>query len=129
MCNYNLHKLKGSSCPECGYQLELQVTVSNPRMAAFYTGLIGLAAGAGFASLVLAFALIIYATRMVGGGPSLGEMMLLLVEAVVLGSLAIVWIRCSGRIRRMETWARWSLALGCCFLSFAAMLIFAAVVG
>ncbi len=128
MCDYNLHKLKGNTCPECGHGLELRVAVSNPRMAAFYTGLLGLAAGTGFAALVLAFAATIYATRTVGGGPCLGEMTLLLIEAIVLGGLTIVWIRCSGRIRRMETWARWSLAIGCCWLSFVAMLVFAAVV-
>ena len=113
MCHYNLHKLKGSSCPECGHELVLRVAVTNPRMAAFYTGLLGLAAGAGFASLLTLW--IVYGMLRHGfgaGGPSVTEFIILPIEAVVLGGLALVWIRDSGRIRRLPALFRWALA--CC---------------
>lgn len=121
MCDYNLHKLRGNTCPECGHGLELRVAVSNPR-----TGLLGLAAGAGFAMLVLLWGVTMVLTS---GGPSLGDLIVLLVEATVLGALALVWIRNSGRIRRLPAAYRWPLAISTWLLSIGALVLFLYAIG
>ena len=58
-CEYNLRNLVGIRCPECGEELVLRVNLSEPKMGAFLTGLVGLAAGSGFSGLLVGYALIL----------------------------------------------------------------------
>ncbi|MCH9058386.1 MAG: hypothetical protein IIB55_07145 [Planctomycetes bacterium] len=51
MCEYNLRGLTGTVCPECGEALRLRVSLSEPKMAAYLCGLIGLSVGVGFTSV------------------------------------------------------------------------------
>ncbi len=126
MCGYNLHRLRGRVCPECGQALELRIALTEPRLGAFYTGLVGLAAGVGFAGLVFLWGLIVY---LLHGGPELWQLTLLACEAVVLANLLIVWIRCAGRIRRLGPGLRVLLAGATWCLSLSAMLLFGLLVG
>lgn len=121
MCGYNLHRLRGLKCPECGQQLKLQIALAQPRLAAFYTGLVGLAAGLGFCSLVLIWGLLDSLYR---GGPTMWQLALLAGETVVLASLLAVWLRHSGRTRRLRPRARWTLAILTWVVAFGAMLLF-----
>ena len=121
MCGYNLHRLRGRLCPECGQALELRIALTEPRLAAFYTGLVGLAAGVGFAGLVFLWGLI---ELLLQGGPELWQLALLAAEAVVLTALLLIWIRCSGRIRRLTPPQRWMLAGATWWISLGAMFLF-----
>ena len=49
LCAYNLRGLTSPRCPECGHELHLTVGVTDLRIGAWVTCLIGLAAAAGFA--------------------------------------------------------------------------------
>lgn len=121
MCGYNLHKLRGNHCPECGQSLELQIALTEPRMAAFHTGLVGLAAGVGFTGLVLLWGLIALLRR---GGPQSWQLLFLFGETIVLSALLATWLRHSGRLRRLPTATRWTLACGTWVMTLAAVLIF-----
>lgn len=121
MCGYNLHNLRGDKCPECGQELTLHIALAEPRLAAFYTGLVGLAAGLGFCSLVLVWGLLVSLFR---GGPRMWQLALLGGETVVLAALLAAWLHHSGRIRRLRQRARWTLALLTWVVAFGAMLLF-----
>ena len=121
MCGYNLHRLRGSKCPECGQALELRVALVNPRLGLFYTGLVGLAAGVGFASLVFLWGLIMILSQ---GGPEIWHLTLLAGEAIAMTLLLLTWIRCSGRFRLLTTAQRGLLASSTWLVSIAMMFIF-----
>lgn len=121
MCGYNLHRLRGSKCPECGQTLELRIALAEPRLAAFYTGLVGLAAGVGFAAFVMVY---IVVESFFIGFAAVWWLALLPAEAVVLGVLAVVWIRNSGKIRRCSVHVRWALAASAWLLSSLGVLLF-----
>lgn len=128
LCGYSLHKLRGSACPECGNKIELQIRASHPRLAAFYTGLVGLAAGVGFTTMVLLYAVFTFVSNGYLPGPSI-DILVLIVEAGILSTMLFVWIRFSGRIRRMRGIVRWALAIGAWVLTVTATFIFFWVAG
>ncbi len=124
LCGYNLHRLRGSTCPECGWELELRIAVREPRRAAFYAGLVGLAAGAGFALLLTGFALVVPLIRNDVFGPELWEIGLLCAKGIVLLTLCLLWIRSARWIQRRSTSERWLLAIGAWVLTISAVFIF-----
>jgi hypothetical protein len=63
VCGYNLRNLHSDRCPECGRGLMLQVGTTEPRMGAFITGLVGLAAGIGWNSFLLLWTLFVTIVR------------------------------------------------------------------
>lgn len=121
MCGYNLHNLRGRRCPECGQELTLHVALAEPRLGAFYTGMVGLAAGFGFTSLVLLWGAVALARR---GGPEPWQLLLLFVESVVLGAMLLTWIRKGAAIRRLPPAARQLLAALAWLAAVMAVLIF-----
>ena len=123
-CEYNLRNLVGDRCPECGDELVLRVNLSEPKMAAFLTGLIGLAAGAGFSGLLILY-MVIVSLLMQRGGGFWG--MFLAVTAtgfVVMGMGVWFWIRGRKHIRRLPQGRQWILAAGCWCLTLANLIIF-----
>ena len=53
LCAYNLRGLTSARCPECGHELRLTVGVTDLRIGAWVTCLIGLAAAAGFGTYAI----------------------------------------------------------------------------
>lgn len=125
MCGYNLHNLRGDKCPECGQELTLQIAFAKPRMAAFITGLVGLAAGAGFAG----FALILQTLfSLLEGHWDWLDSLVLAIQAIVFSLLVVVWCRRFEQIRRLRSAARWKLAAVAWLLSVLSLVVFALVV-
>jgi len=124
MCGYNLHNLRGDKCPECGQELTLQIALAEPRMAAFITGLVGLAAGAGFAGFELILTTFF---SVLNGFWWWSDTLVLAVETVVFSLLVILWHRRSAKIRRLSSAARWKLAAGAWLLSIIGLAIFGVV--
>jgi hypothetical protein len=125
-CGYNLRDLAGDRCPECGEELALRVQLSEPQMAAFLTGVVGLSAGAGFSGLILLYGFIVTFFILRGGGGGNAARIL----AVTLGGLAVEsgallgWLRFRGRLRTLPPPTRWALAAGCWALSLVNLLWF-----
>src|SRR4051812_44872831 len=57
-CDYNLRGLTSDTCPECNQRLTLRVGLAEPRQRAFIGALVGLAMGAGFQGLLMAYFII-----------------------------------------------------------------------
>ena len=118
LCAYNLRRLTSPRCPECGHELHLTVGVTDLRIGAWITGLIGIAAAAGFGT----FAIIEVIRR---GWPR-GEPIAMhasvayFVTSVPL-LLALVMLR--SRYRRLPQLMQWT------FASVAVVLTVAAYVG
>ncbi|MCI0674195.1 MAG: hypothetical protein L0Y42_00275 [Phycisphaerales bacterium] len=124
-CRYNLRALRGHSCPECGERISLQIGPGHPRQPAFITGIIGLAASAGFSGLLLAYVLfhaLVVPTRLwwpfalVTG-----------VEFVVSALLLTIWLMAGPRIRRLRRGVRLSLALLCLAVPLISIVVFTTV--
>ncbi|MCC6909117.1 MAG: hypothetical protein IT430_14335 [Phycisphaerales bacterium] len=124
MCGYNLHNLRGDKCPECGQELTLQIALAEPRMAAFITGLVGLAAGAGFCGFALIITII---ESLMYDYWDWGDTSMLAIGAVAFTFVVIVWCRRSARIRRMSSSSRWKFAVGAWLLPILAVALFALI--
>jgi hypothetical protein len=89
-CDYNLRGLTGEHCPECNQRLVLRVGLAEPRQRAFIAALLGLATGAGFNGLLLAyfvFMVLVERRNATGAGRfflTTGVSMLILVPALVV---------------------------------------------
>jgi len=57
-CGYNLRGLTTDRCPECNQSLTLQVALTEPKLASFVAGVVGVSCGTGFCAVVLAWALL-----------------------------------------------------------------------
>jgi hypothetical protein len=124
-CGYNLRNLVGQRCPECGDELVLRVNLSEPKMGAFLTGLVGLASGAGFSGLLALYGLImitIHDRSMRGFFSSF--MIVTAGGLLVLGLGLAIWIRSRSYIRRQPSSRQWWLAVGCWCLVLADLIIF-----
>lgn len=120
-CEYDLRGLTGDTCPECGLELVLRVGLAEPRQAAFITGLIGLAASAGFSGLVAVY-LLIALVRTVGfGGYSyLANEFVVITSGLVVstGTLAL-WLKLRRWLRARTPMVRWVAVIGAWLLPFA----------
>ena len=111
MCEYNLRGLTGTVCPECGEALRLRVSLSEPKMAAYLCGLIGLSVGVGFSGIILAFGIV---GTLVWGypGSEVDWMLVALVSQFVIEILAMwLWLVRRNWIRRRSRGRRWALAM------------------
>jgi hypothetical protein len=127
-CGYNLRDLQGQRCPECGNELKLSIGLVEPKQAAGIAGLVGLAAGAGMSGLLLAYILI----RGVVFHDSLHGVdkfvILTLGGFVIEGAAVWIWLRNWGRIRRLDTRARWIFAVACWLLTLVNLGTFSAFI-
>lgn len=112
MCEYNLRDLPGDRCPECGERFRLQVGLTDPKLAGFIFGLVGITVGFGFSSLMLVGAGISF---LFVGSPTLEDVYPLIVISVIESIALYMWIRCSSSIRRWTVRKRWTVA-GLCWL-------------
>jgi hypothetical protein len=110
-CDYNLRGLTSDTCPECNQRLTLRVGLAEPRQRAFIGALVGLAMGAGFQGLLMAYFIIMA----LWGGYSRSEWRYILLTAPFavaegLALLALVrWRRPFQR--RSDTFKGWMVAL------------------
>ena len=125
MCEYNLRGLTGTVCPECGEALRLRVSLSEPKMAAYLCGLIGLSVGVGFSVIILMFGVV--GTLLYGSGGGFFDWMLVaLVSQFVIEGLAMwlwlvrrSWIRRRSRGQRLAlVAAAWGCTIGFTMLFF-----------
>ncbi|MBX3406981.1 MAG: hypothetical protein KF869_09470 [Phycisphaeraceae bacterium] len=110
VCGYNLRGLLGNRCPECGRRLVLAVGTTEPRLAAFIAGLVGLSSGLGFSALLLIYVLFEAMFGRRGFSPSLLEITLLLVGAAVGAGGVAIWVRMRKRLGRVREAAKWGWA-------------------
>jgi hypothetical protein len=121
-CEYNLRDLAGDRCPECGDVLVIRVNMSEPRLGALISGLVGLSAGAGLNGLLMVYGAAIALTRMSYG---LGQFFVCNgLEFVVAGLALWLWLRNWRRIRRLSSVLQWRWAAGCWLLTAANLLCF-----
>ena len=110
MCEYNLRGLTGTVCPECGEALRLRVSLSEPKMAAYLCGLIGLSVGFGFSGVFLAMGVVGLLLEGFGGGFPYWMLVGLLSQFVIEGLAMWLWLVRRNWIRRRSRGQRWALA-------------------
>jgi hypothetical protein len=115
-CGYNLRALKTDRCPECNQQLVLRVGLAEPRMAAFITGVVGLAMGLGFSVILAVFIAIDRLTNNYSTGIEWQEFWPMVIGSMVLGVALWCWLHWRGAIRRASAGIRCTLA-ALCFLA------------
>ncbi len=108
VCRYELRGLTGSLCPECGSELRITIGLVEPRQAAYVTGIVGLASGAGFSLLILMW--VGWSISQRNGGPDLRDIVILGIQAIIEIPLLFAWIRLRGWLRRRSPATRWVLA-------------------
>ena len=118
MCEYNLRGLTGTVCPECGEALRLRVSLSEPKMAAYLCGLIGLSVGVGFSGIILAFGIVGTMMYGFGGGPPYWMIVALVSQFVIEGLAIWAWLVRRNWIRRRDRNHRWALAAAACGCTF-----------
>lgn len=126
-CGYNLRGLTSPLCPECGQFLELTVRLTEPRQAALITGLVGLAAGAGFAGLLLVYATFNVLTS--GRRGFHDPFILINAAGLFVHGLAIwLWLRNWRRLRLTPAWLRRPLVVVCFVLPVLLLAVFTAFI-
>lgn len=107
VCGYNLRGLLGNRCPECGRMLVLAVGTTEPRLAAFIAGLVGLSSGLGFSALLLVYLLFEAMFGRRGFSPRMLEVALLVMGALVGAAGVWAWVRMRKRLGRLREAAKW----------------------
>ena len=112
-CRYNLRGLTTAQCPECGENLRLTVGLEYPKQAALITGLVGLAASAGFNAMLL-----VYLILEVVAGRGMNAYMypflfINLIGMVISGGLIAAWLLLWRRLHRQDSAVRWMASLVC----------------
>jgi hypothetical protein len=116
-CEYNLRNLVGSRCPECGDALVLRVNLVEPKLAAFLTGLAGLAAGAGFYVMLLIFAIV------KERAPS-NIMRILFGGSFVMSVCLATWVLQRHAIRRQPAGTQWVISIACWAIAVVGLIVF-----
>ena len=109
-CGYDLAGLTDEKCPECGERLVLRIGMVELRMGLFVCGILGFACGLGFTLTMLGFALHAVVSEPMYG-PSIHELLPLMVGLVVSGAGTVFWVAKRGRIRRLAREVRVPLAM------------------
>lgn len=124
MCEYNLRGLTGTVCPECGEALRLRVSLSEPKMAAYLCGLIGLSVGFGFSGVFLVLGVVGLLLEGSGGGFPYWVLVALLSQFVIEGLAMWLWLVRRNWIRRRSRGQRWMLAAAAwgCTIGFTVLL-------
>jgi len=123
-CGYNLRALRSNACPECGQALELRVNLVEPRMRLWIAGMVGLAAGAGFSTLLVIYGAFAFVLKGVGG-PG-GWFVITIGGGVVEGGLLVLWAIKRRGIRKLGLGTRGWLVAGCFALTIINFVIFSA---
>jgi hypothetical protein len=109
--------LAGNRCPECGDELALRVNLVEPKLAPFLTGLVGLAACAGFYILLTVFAIL---KERPGG-----RIMVVLLGGSGVAVIGLAtFLLCRRPIRKLPLAAQWGIAGVCWIITCAGLLVF-----
>jgi hypothetical protein len=99
-------------CPACGVELQLAVALEEPRIGLWVASVVGLALGAGFDWMVLAFGLAVWALDDTVSAPRADEIWLpLVVPGVVMGTLLLLVLRHRRWFRERPAGQRISMAV------------------
>lgn len=130
-CKYDLHKLTGRHCPECGQELVPRIELESPNLASFVTGLVGLSGGLGFSGLLLTYYLWkLYENGFVTWNMSEVQFSVVLaIEFLISCVIFFIWIIFSGFIRRMRARKRWIMAVVCFSFPIIFLIIFCSQFG
>ena len=120
-CGYNLRALRAETCPECGQALELRVNLVEPRMRLWIAGMVALAAGAGFSTLLTLFA--VFGPK---GSAPFEFLAITIGGSVVEGAAVVVWLVRGRAIRKLGLGVRSVLVAACFALTLLNLVIFAA---
>ena len=106
-CAYNIRALTGSSCPECGSDLELRVGLVEPRLAAYIALLVACCLGFGASSLLGIVALV----EAPGDWFDQAAGRMLLAQWFMSGAALplVLWLR--HKLRKMSDRRQWGLAV------------------
>ncbi|MCC6320674.1 MAG: hypothetical protein IT438_04465 [Phycisphaerales bacterium] len=127
-CEYNLRGLKGQHCPECNQRLVLRVGLAEPRLGAFVTGLVGIAAGLGFCGLLGIYFLVYLIHRnfqFAGPGAAIVP---LPIGTTLCGGLLWWWIDRRGWLGRKERGPRWAITAAVFAVSLVCPLAFTVLI-
>lgn len=108
-CGYNLRGLTGDRCPECNEPLVLKVGLSEPKLAEWMVGLVGVGMSTGFCLIVLLWGIVAHFQR---GGVRRDELIPLVVGALLGAVLLLYWGRFGRRtLSRIGPNGRWPLVI------------------
>lgn len=110
LCSYNLRGLTGTTCPECGREIQLTIGLTDPFLAAWITLAAALATSGGMGICVA-----IISVRETGfkGDPLFDAALWWFLLCMPLTGAAVIWRRRFLRIGRGAQW-RWSMAAVVC---------------
>ena len=109
LCGYNLRGLTAARCPECGRGLHLSVGLTEPRIGAWVTCLVGVTASAGLGLLATAAIVQNGWDVMYGGDASLAQRAAFThFLASMPAAAAVIVLR--RRYRRLPQAAQWTMA-------------------
>jgi hypothetical protein len=119
-CGYNLRGLTNVNCPECNQRLVLRVGLAEPRIGSFVAGLVAIAGGLGFCTILFAYFVVYFASRYGRGGPPLTGVVPLPIGMLIGGAMLWWWVKRRGRLARMSdgrrlatVFAVWVVSLVC----------------
>jgi hypothetical protein len=121
-CRYNLRGLTTDRCPECNQQLELEIKLAEPKLAAFITGLVCISMGLGFCALLVVWVVVSLVIRRRGNTPP--EFIIVAAGLIVACLLLALWLQGRRRLTRMSDVPRWALVALVSALGLAAPAIF-----
>jgi len=122
-CAYNLRDLTSDACPECGLQVALGVHLTEPKLAAFIGGLVGLAMAAGFSGLLSILA--VFVTLIEGDGPPGGIFFVgMLFPFLFAMAVMLIWIRQRSRLRMCSPHLRSLFVVLCWVVPVINILVF-----
>ncbi len=127
-CGYDLRGLPTASCPECNQALVLRVGLAEPRMRLYIAGMMGLAAGAGFSGLLLAYVVLMELYWGRGRGPWNEFALITGAGLIVEVSFLAAWLRWGSGVRRMPVPVRLTLVVGAWLVTLLNLLVFASTI-
>ncbi len=121
-CGYNLRGLMSERCPECNEPLILKVGLTEPKLAEWMVGLVGVGMSTGFCLIVLLWGTVAHFRR---GGVPIDELLPLIVGVCLGAGLLLYWGRFGRRtLSRIGPNGRWPLVVGIVALGVPCILWF-----
>jgi len=124
-CGYNLRGLKEPRCPECGADLQLRVSLAEPKLGVFIAILVALSTGFGFNLFLLGWGMWAMSFR---GFPGLRDLWSVACFSAFLGAAVVVLLRNRRWLREREPLAQAALIAISVLLSIGSVFVFFSIV-